>query len=43
MESPRAPYVMTAAIRDIGVRKDAEQHLAQMEGQIGRVSCGERV
>src|SRR6202171_4057721 len=33
MESPRAPYVITAAIRDIGVRKDAEQHLAQMEGR----------
>jgi PAS domain S-box-containing protein len=33
MESPRGPDVMTAAIRDIGVRKDAEKHLAQMEGR----------
>ena len=24
---------MTAAIRDISVRKDAEKHLAQMEGR----------
>src|SRR6202035_5783928 len=33
MASPRTPYLITAAIRDIGVRKDAEQHLAQMEGR----------
>src|SRR6202035_2209826 len=33
MASPRTPYLITAAIRDSGVRKDAEQHLAQMEGR----------
>jgi PAS domain S-box-containing protein len=31
--SPRSPYLVTAAIRDIGVRKAAERHLTQMEGR----------
>ena len=33
MKSVQAPLLVTAAIRDISVRKDAEKHLAQMEGR----------
>jgi len=33
MKSVRSPLLVTAAIRDISVRKEAEQHLAQMEGK----------
>ena len=33
MKSVRSPLLVTAAIRDISVRKDAEKHLAQMEGR----------
>ena len=33
MKSVRSPLPVTAAIGDISVRKDAEKHLAQMEGR----------
>jgi PAS domain S-box-containing protein len=33
MKSVRSPLLVTAAISDLSVRKDAERHLAQMEGR----------
>ena len=33
MKSVRSPLLVASTIRDISVRKDAEKHLAQMEGR----------